>query len=63
MPDRVNAVGDVRTGYLCRNGERVVLQHCSRLLADFVRTLRELEAGVTARLGGGEPSVERRSVW
>jgi hypothetical protein len=43
VPDRMNAVGDVRVGYLSCNGERVVLLHCSDLLADLVRTIRQLE--------------------
>ncbi|WP_030267364.1 hypothetical protein [Streptomyces sp. NRRL B-24484] len=43
VPDRQNAAGDVETGYLVRNGRRVVLWHCSRILADFLRTLRRLE--------------------
>ncbi|MFB7665011.1 hypothetical protein ACFC1R_13815 [Kitasatospora sp. NPDC056138] len=51
VPDRRNFAGDVRTGYLSCNGERVVLQHCSRLLADFVRTIRQLEEDFAARCG------------
>lgn len=47
----MNAAGDVNVGYLSRNGERVVLKHCSRLLADFVRTIRQLEGDFTARCG------------
>ncbi|GAA1239990.1 hypothetical protein GCM10009665_33580 [Kitasatospora nipponensis] len=43
VPDRLNAAGDVRTGYLACNGERVVLAHCSHLLADLLRTIRQLE--------------------
>ena len=43
VPDRQNAAGDVETGYLVRNGRRVVLWHCSRILADLLRTLRRLE--------------------
>lgn len=59
VPDRANVAGDVRTGYLCCNGERVVLRYCSRPLADFVRTLRELEADFVARLGADlRPLVE-----
>ncbi|GAA5006213.1 hypothetical protein GCM10025734_46090 [Kitasatospora paranensis] len=49
VPDRVNACGDVRTGYLHGNGERVVLEHCSRLLADFARTIRLLEDDFSVR--------------
>ncbi|WP_344442426.1 hypothetical protein [Kitasatospora nipponensis] len=33
----------MRTGYLACNGERVVLAHCSHLLADLLRTIRQLE--------------------
>lgn len=51
VPDRRNIAGDVRVGYLSCNGERVVLQHCSRLLADFVRTIRQLEEDFAARCG------------
>ncbi|GAA1233439.1 hypothetical protein GCM10009665_24650 [Kitasatospora nipponensis] len=51
VPDRRNAAGDVRTGYLSRNGERVVLAHTSRLLADFLRRIRQLESDFAARLG------------
>ncbi|MFI6443889.1 hypothetical protein [Kitasatospora sp. NPDC050543] len=55
VPDRRNPAGDVRTGYLSGNGERVVLQHCSRLLADFLRTIRQIEEDFTARCGA-EPA-------
>lgn len=51
VPDRRNFAGDVRVGYLSCNGERVVLQHCSRLLADFLRTIRQLEEDFAARCG------------
>ncbi|MFD9125295.1 hypothetical protein [Kitasatospora sp. NPDC059571] len=49
VPDRANVAGDVRAGYLYCNGERVVLQHCSRLLADFARTIRRLEYEFSVR--------------
>ncbi|MEU9132439.1 hypothetical protein AB0D08_30750 [Kitasatospora sp. NPDC048540] len=59
VPDRRNAVGDVRTGYLVCNGERVVLRHTSRLLADLMRKIRHLEREFAARIGhpagGGAP--------
>ncbi|MGK4584768.1 hypothetical protein [Kitasatospora sp. HPMI-4] len=51
VPDRSNFAGDVRTGYLSCNGERVVLQDCSRLLADFVRKIRRIEEDFIARCG------------
>ncbi|MDH6107806.1 hypothetical protein P3T36_006418 [Kitasatospora sp. MAP12-15] len=51
VPDRRNAAGDVRTGYLTCNGERVVLAHCSRLLADLLRTIRQLEQDFAAQCG------------
>ncbi|MFD5611358.1 hypothetical protein [Kitasatospora sp. NPDC127060] len=51
VPDRRNAVGDVTTGYLSRNGERVVLAHTSRPLADFVRKISQLESDFAARIG------------
>lgn len=59
MPDRGNAAGDVRNGYLSCNGERVVLRHCSRLLADFVRTIRQLEENFATRSGADSAAVER----
>jgi hypothetical protein len=61
VPDRRNPAGDVRCGYLARNGERVVLWHCSRLLADFLRTIRQLEEGFAENLaqrGGSSASAE-----
>lgn len=51
VPDRRNVVGDVSTGYLSRNGERVVLAHTSRPLADLVRKISQLESDFTARIG------------
>ncbi|MFI6843990.1 hypothetical protein OG535_31745 [Kitasatospora sp. NBC_00085] len=51
VPDRPNVVGDLRIGYLSRNGERVVLKNCSRILAEFVRTIRQLEDDFVARSG------------
>ncbi|MFH9349392.1 hypothetical protein [Kitasatospora sp. NPDC017646] len=51
VPDRRNAVGDVSTGYLSRNGERVVLSHTSRPLADLVRKISQLENDFAARIG------------
>ncbi|MGW2370920.1 MULTISPECIES: hypothetical protein [Kitasatospora] len=51
VPDRRNAVGDVSTGYLLRNGERVVLAHTSRPLADLVRKIGQLESDFAARIG------------
>jgi hypothetical protein len=41
----------VRTGYLTCNGERVVLSHCSRLLADLLRTIHQLEEDFAERCG------------
>ncbi len=49
VPDRMNAVGDVRVGYLSCSGEQVVLLHCSDLLADLVRTIRQLEYDLAMR--------------
>ncbi|GAA4854628.1 hypothetical protein GCM10023235_35070 [Kitasatospora terrestris] len=57
MPDRTNAAGDVQTGYLVRNGERVILRHCSRLLAEFLRTIRQLEIGFAVRGGTPPPPI------
>ncbi|MFJ2862887.1 hypothetical protein [Kitasatospora sp. NPDC087314] len=51
VPDRRNAVGDVSTGYLSRNGERVVLSYTSRPLADLVRTISQLESDFATRIG------------
>lgn len=51
VPDRHNAVGDVATGYLARNGERVTLSYTSRALADFERTIRQLQSDFAARIG------------
>ncbi|MEU8512733.1 hypothetical protein AB0C76_14255 [Kitasatospora sp. NPDC048722] len=51
VPDRRNVAGDVSTGYLSRNGERVVLSYTSRPLADFVRKIGQLESDFTARIG------------
>ncbi|MEW1907288.1 hypothetical protein AB0442_02370 [Kitasatospora sp. NPDC085895] len=56
VPDRQNAAGDVETGYLVRNGRRVVLWHCSRILADFLRTLRRLECRFAVTGGAAQPS-------
>lgn len=58
VPDRRNAAGDVRTGYLSCNGERVVLRHCSRLLAEFLRTLRQIEENFAARIGTEPTALE-----
>ncbi|PYC68025.1 hypothetical protein C7C46_29665 [Streptomyces tateyamensis] len=58
VPDRRNAAGDVHTGYLSRNGERVVLAHTSRLLADFMRKVRQLESDFAARLNLHTSSAE-----
>ncbi len=49
VPDSRNAQGDVRPGYLSRNGERVVLAYCSGILGDLLRTIRQLEDDVIAR--------------
>ncbi|GAA2739036.1 hypothetical protein GCM10010440_00210 [Kitasatospora cinereorecta] len=57
MPDRTNAAGDVQTGYLVRNGERVILRHCSRLLAEFLRTIRQLEISFAVRGGTLPPPI------
>jgi hypothetical protein len=51
VPDRRNAVGDVSTGYLSRNGERVVLAHTSRPLAELVRRIRQVEIDFATRIG------------
>ncbi|MDH6703741.1 hypothetical protein P3T27_000422 [Kitasatospora sp. MAA19] len=51
VPDRRNAVGDVSTGYLSRNGERVVLSYTSRPLADLVRKISQLESDFATRIG------------
>jgi hypothetical protein len=56
VPDRRNAAGDVQCGYLARNGERVVLAHCSRLLADFLRTIRHLQESHAQRAGSPAPA-------
>ncbi|MCU7825013.1 hypothetical protein [Kitasatospora sp. DSM 101779] len=55
VPDRHNAAGDVETGYLVRNGRRVVLWHCSRILADFLRTLRRLESRFAVPCSAPQP--------
>ncbi|WP_152648810.1 hypothetical protein [Streptacidiphilus anmyonensis] len=52
----MNAVGDVRVGYLSCNGKQVVLRHSSDILADLVRTIRQLEHDFTRR-HPGEPSA------
>ena len=59
VPDRRNAAGDVRTGYLTCNGERVTLAHCSRLFADLLRTIRHLEQDFAAQCGA-DPMPARR---
>ncbi|MFE5584455.1 hypothetical protein [Kitasatospora sp. NPDC056531] len=46
----------MQCGYLARNGERVVLAHCSRLLADFLRTLRHLQESHAQRAGSSAPA-------
>jgi hypothetical protein len=51
VPDRRNPAGDVRIGHLSCNGERVTLQYCSGVLADFVRTIRQIEHAFLARCG------------
>jgi hypothetical protein len=48
----------VRTGYLFSNGERVVLSHTSRLLADFMSKIRHLESDFAARLAAHRFSTE-----
>ncbi|MFE0462617.1 hypothetical protein ACFW1A_25510 [Kitasatospora sp. NPDC058965] len=58
VPDRRNPAGDVHTGYLACNGRRVVLRHTSRLLADFLRQIRQLEGEFTARI---EPQPNDRA--
>ncbi|MFF0434853.1 hypothetical protein ACFYU9_21775 [Streptomyces sp. NPDC004327] len=50
VPDRRDATGEMRSGYLSRDGERVVLRHTSRLLADFLLRIRQLEEGFAAGL-------------
>lgn len=52
VPDRRDAAGDVQCGYLSRGGERVVLRNCSRLLADFLLRIRQLEEGFAEGLAG-----------
>ncbi|MFC9330838.1 hypothetical protein [Kitasatospora sp. NPDC057015] len=49
VPDSRNAQGEVRPGYLSRDGERVVLAYCSGILGDLLRTIRQLEDDVAAR--------------
>ncbi|MDH6710474.1 hypothetical protein P3T27_007224 [Kitasatospora sp. MAA19] len=43
-------MGDLEGGYLVKNGERVVLTHCSRQLAELFRILRRLEFEFSMRL-------------
>ncbi|MFI9365189.1 hypothetical protein ACIG5E_29675 [Kitasatospora sp. NPDC053057] len=43
-------MGDLENGYLVKNGERVVLKHCSRQLAELFRILRRLEFEFAMRL-------------
>lgn len=50
-------MGDVRVGYLSCGGEQVVLLHCSDLLADLVRTIRQLEHEFAVRCPD-EPSEQ-----
>ncbi|MFJ1707471.1 hypothetical protein [Kitasatospora sp. NPDC088346] len=52
VPDRSNAIGDVRPGYLSRNGERVVLTYCSETLALLLGRIRQLEEEFAPRWGG-----------
>ncbi|MER7755492.1 hypothetical protein [Kitasatospora sp. NPDC097643] len=54
VPDRANAAGDLESGYLVKNGVRVVLTHCSRQLAELFRTLRQLEFEFSTRLHRSE---------
>ncbi|WP_035793647.1 hypothetical protein [Kitasatospora mediocidica] len=58
VPDRRNAAGDVRTGYLSCNGERVPLPHTSCLLATFLRKIRRLESDLAMRISPAPFSVE-----
>ncbi|MFF9647324.1 hypothetical protein [Kitasatospora aureofaciens] len=54
VPDRINVTGDAESGYLVKNGERVVLRHCSRNLAELFRILRQLEFEFSIRLPRSE---------
>lgn len=51
MPDRRNPSGDVRPGYLSRNGERVILQYCSGALTGLLHTLYQLDSDLATRWG------------
>jgi hypothetical protein len=43
-PDREDSAPDrADSGYLQRGSEQVPLPHCSRLLTDFLRTIRQIE--------------------
>jgi hypothetical protein len=50
VPGRRNTMGDLESGYLVRNGERVALTHCSLQLAELFRILRRLEFEFSMRL-------------
>ncbi|WP_158845662.1 hypothetical protein [Streptomyces sp. NRRL WC-3742] len=54
VPDRTNPAGDLEIGYLVKNGERVVLAHCSRQLAELFRILLRLEFEFSTRLQRSE---------
>ncbi|UKZ03668.1 hypothetical protein BOQ63_006155 (plasmid) [Streptomyces viridifaciens] len=54
VPDRINVMGDAESGYLAKNGERVVLRHCSRNLAELIRILRQLEFEFSVRMPRSE---------
>ncbi|MEU4303731.1 hypothetical protein ACIG0C_36520 [Kitasatospora aureofaciens] len=54
VPDRINVMGDAESGYLAKNGERVVLRHCSRNLAELIRILRQLEFEFSIRMPRSE---------
>lgn len=47
-------MGDAESGYLAKNGERVVLRHCSRNLAELIRILRQLEFEFSIRMPRSE---------
>ena len=58
VPEPADAQDDVRVAFLHSNGsgERVTLRHCSRLLADFVRAIRQLESEFVTRCAAVEPT-------
>ncbi|WP_371493831.1 hypothetical protein OG871_02155 [Kitasatospora sp. NBC_00374] len=49
VPDSTNSLGEVQHGYLTCDGERVVLPYCSGVLADLLRTIRQLEGDIAHR--------------